>query len=128
MTTAQARARRTLEGVLEAWNGAPTDRLAPLLAPTYRGHTLGVPHGERDAAAYPAMIERYRQANPGVEFHVVEQFGADDRLVTRLQARRASLTTDGQFAMSHGINIARFDTSDRLAEEWAIWSPWQDQD
>lgn len=117
--------RSTMFAVLEMWNGAATDGLPDLLAPTYRGHMLGVPGGERDAAAYPESIARYRSAFPDVEFRVVEQFDAGNRLVTRLEARRAT-TSDGATSISHGMNIARFEPEARLAEEWAIWSTWQD--
>jgi hypothetical protein len=111
--------------VLEMWNGATTEGLPALLAAAYRGHMLGVPNGERDAAAYPVSIARYRAAFPDVEFQVVEQFDAGDRLVTRLQARRR-VTGDLPASISHGMNIARFEPDARLAEEWAIWSAWQD--
>ena len=117
--------RATLTAVLAMWNGASTDALPGLLAPTYRGHVLGVPNGERDGSAYPAAIARYRQAFPGVVFSLVEQFDAGDRLVTRLEAHRAG-ETDGLLSVSHGMNISRFDTAGRLDEEWAIWSAWQD--
>ncbi len=114
-----------MHAVLEMWNGATTDDLPTLLAPTYRGHMLGAPDGERDAAAYPATVARYRAAFPDVEFRLVEQFDAGDRLVTRLRARRAK-TGDGPALISHGMNIARFYADARLAEEWAIWSAWQE--
>jgi hypothetical protein len=117
--------RATMAAVLAIWNGASTTGLAELLAPDYRGHVLGVPNGERDGAAYPGSIARYRAAFPGVEFHVVEQFAADDRLVTRLEARRPG-TDGGPGSISHGMNISRFDAGARLSEEWAIWSAWQD--
>jgi len=120
-------ARLTLSAVLAAWNDGPTARLAELLAPTYRGHMLGLRAGERDAAAYPGWIERYRVANPGVRFEVVEQFDAVDRVVSDLQARRVSGATLAP-SVSHGINISRFDQSGRLAEEWAIWSDWLDDE
>ena len=71
----------TMAAVLEMWNRATTADLAELLAPDYRGHVLGVPTGERDAAAYPATIARYRGAFPDVDFQVVEQLDAGDRLV-----------------------------------------------
>ncbi len=113
-----------MAAVLAMWNGAPIDGLPALLAPTYRGHVLGVPGGERDGAAYPGTIARYRGAFPGVDFRVVEQFESGDRLVTRLEARRLGQTTDGP-SVSHGMNISRFDAAGRLDEEWAIWSAWQ---
>ena len=119
-----AAARETMAAVLAMWNGASTDALPRLLAPTYRGHVLGVPNGERDGAAYPAAIARYRHAFPGVVFAVVEQFDAGDRLVTRLQAHRTS-GEDGHASVSHGMNFSRFDKADRLDEEWAVWSAWQ---
>ncbi|MBI2781724.1 MAG: nuclear transport factor 2 family protein [Chloroflexi bacterium] len=114
-----------MAAVLAMWNGAPTDRLAELLAPAYRGHVLGVANGERDGAAYPASISRYREAVPGVAFEVVEQFDAGDRLVTRLEARRAGPDA-GRRSVSHGVNISRFGGAGRLDEEWAIWSAWQE--
>lgn len=117
--------RSTMAAVLEIWNGAATDGLPALLAPTYRGHMLGVPGGERDGAAYPGSIARYREAFPDVAFRVVEQFDAGDQLVTRLEARRAGGATGGP-SVSHGMNISRFDAAARLEEEWAIWSGWQD--
>ena len=114
-----------MAAVLAMWNGAPTDGMPALLAPTYRGHVLGVSGGERDSAAYPGSIARYREAFPDVVFRVVEQFDAGDRLVTRLEARRAGAAA-GSESTSKGINIARFDATGRLAEEWAIWSAWQE--
>ena len=65
-------ARQNIAAVIDVWNGAPADRLAQLLASNYRGHTLGVSNGERDRAGYATAIARYRAANPGVEFHIVE--------------------------------------------------------
>ena len=120
-------ARQTIAAIIEVWNGAPTDRLAPLLASNYRGHTLGVSKGERDRDGYANAIEGYREANPGVVFHIVEQFDAGDRCVTRLEARRPSAPTRAS-STSHGVNIARFDDVGLLSEEWAIWSPWLDDE
>ncbi len=115
--------RQTLAAVLGIWNGAKADRLERLLAPGYRGHMLGVPGAERDGAGYAEAIHRFRAANPGVVFDIVEQFDARDRCVSRLEARRPGVATGASF-VSQGINIARFDEHGRLSEEWAIWSPW----
>lgn len=120
-------ARQTLASVLGMWNGAANDHLEQLLAPGYRGHMLGVPGGERDAAGYAPAIERFRIANPGVEVRVIEQFDAGDRFVTRLEARRPNADARTT-STSLGINIARLDHEGRLAEEWAIWSAWLDVD
>jgi len=117
--------RATMAAVLAMWNGASTDGLASLLAPTYRGHVLGIPGGERDGAGYPGSINRYREAFPGVAFAVVEQFDAGDRLVTRLEARRPD-APGGPSTISHGMNVSRFDEEGRLDEEWAMWSGWQE--
>ncbi len=84
---------------------------------------LGVPGAERDGAGYAEAINRFRAANPGVVFDIVEQFDARDRCVSRLEARRPGVATGASF-VSQGINIARFDEHGRLSEEWAIWSPW----
>lgn len=111
--------------ILGMWNGDPTESLPRLLTETYRGHVLGVPTGERDGAAYPGAIAGYRQAFPGVGFHVVDQLETGDRLVTRLEARRAG-EASGLGSVSHGMNISRFDARGRLDEEWAVWSAWQD--
>jgi len=117
--------RQTFDAVIGMWNGSATDDLAALLTPDYRGHMLGVTGGERDGAGYVAAIGRFRAAFPGVSFRVVERFNAGDRVVTRLEARRPGADSPASFE-SHGINIARFDEQGRLAEEWAIWSPWLD--
>lgn len=117
--------RTTMAAVLEMWNGAPTAGLAALLAPAYRGHVLGIANGERDGAAYPGSIARYREAFPDVVFNVVEQFDAEDRLVTRLEARQRG-RAGGPSSVNHGMNVARFDAGGRLIEEWAVWSGWQD--
>lgn len=117
--------RQTVAAVIGVWNGATVDQLEPLLASSYRGHLLGVPGADRDAAGYADAIGRYRTANPGVVFHIVEQFSAGDRCVSRLEARRPAADTGAGF-VSQGINIARFDDLGRLAEEWAIWSAWLD--
>ena len=120
-------ARQTISAIVDVWNGAPTDRLGPLLASTYRGHTLGAPNGERDRAGYAMAIEGYRKKNPSVAFGIVEQFHSGDRCVTRLEARRSGDATRPS-STSHGINISRFDEDGRLSEEWAIWSPWLDDE
>jgi len=117
----------TFRAILAIWNGGPVDRLPELLAATYRGHVLGLDAAERDTGAYRSWIERYREANPGAWFEVVEQIDARDQLVTRLTARRANGAKDS-FSGSHGINIAGFDQTGRLAEEWAIWSAWLDDE
>jgi hypothetical protein len=84
---------------------------------------LGVRGGERVGADYAEAVSRFRSANPGVAFRVVEQFEAGDRSVSRLEARRPG-TDLGAPLLSQGINISRFDDDGRLAEEWAIWSAW----
>ena len=117
--------RQTVAAVIDVWNGGSAHGLGRLLAPGYRGHMLGVPVGERDAAGYADAIDRFRTANPGVAFRIVEQFAAGDRSVSRLEARRPG-SDSGADSVSEGINIARFDEEGRLAEEWAIWSPWLD--
>jgi len=116
----------TVAAVIDVWNGAPVDRLDGLLTPDYRGHMLHVSDGERDAAAYPRLIEQYRSANPSTTFRIVEQIDAGDRLVTRLEARRGVEASRTKL-VSRGINISRFDAHGRLAEEWAIWSAWMDE-
>jgi hypothetical protein len=117
--------RETIAAVLDVWNGGAAERLDELLAPGYCGHMLGVPGGERDAAAYPGSIGRFRAGFPGVEFGVLEQIVTGDRCVSRLEAHRPGASPGASF-VSLGINIARFDPDGRLAEEWAIWSPWVD--
>jgi hypothetical protein len=117
--------RRTIASVIEIWNGATADGLDRLLAPGYRGHMLGTAAGDRVAAGYADAVARFRIANPGVAFRAIEQFDAGDRCVTRLEATRPA-NGSNRPSVSHGINISRFDRNGRLAEEWAIWSPWLD--
>jgi hypothetical protein len=119
--------RSTVAAVLEVWNGAPADGLEELLAPGYRGHMLGRADAERDAAGYAPAIAGFRAAHPGVAFRVIELFDAADRCVSRLEATRPA-TDSSASAVSQGINISRFDVEGRLAEEWAIWSPWMASD
>ncbi len=111
----------TIAAVIEVWNGVPVDRLQGLLAPDYRGHMLHVSDGERDAAAYPGLIQQYRSANLGTTFRIVEQLAVGVRWVTRLEGRRADEASRAAPA-SRGINLSRFDAQGRSAEEWAIWS------
>ena len=118
--------RTTMAAILAMWHGASTDGLPDLLGGDYRGHVLGTPGAERDGPAYPGSIARYREAVPGVRFDIVEQFDAPGRLVTRLEATRPG-AAGAPSATSHGMNISSFDAAGRLTEEWAIWSPWQDQ-
>jgi hypothetical protein len=110
---------------VDIWNGGSLDRIGDLIAPDYQGHMLHVQDGERDATTYAGSIERYRAANPGAAFRIVEQFATGDRVVTRLEARRPR-SVDGGSALARGINISRFDAAGLLAEEWAIWSAWLD--
>jgi hypothetical protein len=117
--------RSTIAAVLAIWNGATAEGLLPLLAPGYSGHMLGVRGGERAAATYADSIARFRVANPGTTFRVIEQLDAGDRVVSRLEATRPGTLTNAA-SSSHGINISRFDDAGRLAEEWAIWSTWLD--
>jgi SnoaL-like domain len=115
--------RAVAAAVVDVWNDGSPDRIRGLLAPDYRGHMLHLQEGERDGAAYAGSIERFRQANPGVVFRIVEQFEVGDRVVSRLEARRPA-SVDGGAVVSNGINISRFDATGLLAEEWAIWSAW----
>jgi hypothetical protein len=117
--------RSLAAAVVEVWNGGSPDRIGALLAPDYRGHMLHVQDGERDATTYAGSIERYRAANPGATFRIVEQFETGDRVVTRLEVRRPR-PVEGGAVVSRGINISRFDAAGLLAEEWAIWSAWLD--
>jgi hypothetical protein len=117
--------RSTVAAVIEIWNGATADGLDGLLAPGYRGHILGARAGDRVAADYADAIARFRTANPGVAFRVIDQFDAADRCVTRLEATRPAAGSNAA-SVSQGINISRFDDEGRLAEEWAIWSAWLD--
>jgi SnoaL-like domain len=119
--------RSLARAVVDVWNDGSPDRIAGLLAPDYRGYMLHFPNGDRDAATYPASIERFRDANPGAAFQIVEQLESGDRVVTRLEARRPRLA-EGGFLVSRGINVSRFDGAGLLAEEWAIWSAWLDDD
>lgn len=115
----------TFAKLLDIWNGASIDGMTGLLASGYRGHMLHMVAGERDAAAYPAWITRYREANPGATFVIAEQFVADDRLVTRLIATRSD-PVSARPLVANGLNLSRYESDGRLAEEWAIWSPWLD--
>jgi SnoaL-like domain len=117
--------RSLAAAVVDVWNGVAPSSIRGLLADDYHGHMLHLPDGERNAATYPSSIERFRAANPGAVFGIVEQFDAGDRVVTRLEARRPR-PTDGGSVVSRGINISRFDAAGLLAEEWAIWSAWLD--
>ena len=117
--------RSTVAAVIDIWNGAAANGLGRLLAPGYRGHMLGVRGGDRVAATYADAIARFRAANVGVMFRVIDQLDSGDRCVSRLEATRPG--TVGRAASSmHGINISRFDGHGRLAEEWAVWSAWLD--
>ena len=118
--------RTTMATILAMWNGAPTGGLPELLGRDYRGHVYGVPGAERDGAAYPGSIARYREAFPGVRFNIVEQFDTQDRLVTRLEATRPG-APGAPSLICHGMNISSFDAGGRLSGEWAIWSAWADQ-
>lgn len=117
--------RSTVAAVVDIWNGATAEGLGRLLAPDYRGHMLGVPGGERVAATYADAIARFRAANAGITFRVIEQVDAGDRCVSRLEATRPGTVTRAA-SSSHGMNISRFDDDGRLAEEWAVWSAWLD--
>jgi hypothetical protein len=117
--------RSLAAAVVDVWNGGAPDRIRELLASDYQGHMLHVQEGERDTTTYAGSIERFREANPGAVFRIVEQFEAGNRVVTRLEARRPG-SVEGGSVVSRGINISRFDAAGLLAEEWAIWSAWLD--
>ena len=116
----------TFAALLDIWNGAPVEGLRDLLAPGYRGYMLHSLDGERDAAEYPGVIERYRAANPGTVFRVVDRLVAGDRVVSRLEAHRPD-PAPGAVLTARGINISRLENDGRLAEEWAIWSSWLEE-
>jgi hypothetical protein len=117
--------RNVAQRLLEIWNGASPTLLASLLSDDYRGHMLHLADGERDAAGYAAWIADFRERNSDVKFELVEQFFTADRIVSRLRATRDSGASGMQ--KSNGVNIARLDANGRLAEEWAIWSAWENQ-
>ena len=103
--------------LLSAWNEADPEDVRALVTADYVGHLLGPAPGERTARQYPDWIRSYRAANPGAWFSVQDQGADGDRLWTRLSARL------GDGSTAHGMNVSRF-VGDRIAEEWALWSPW----
>jgi hypothetical protein len=117
MQTHLAQRSALFDALLFAWNDGDPERVHDLITADYRGHMLHLAQGERSGADYPEWIRNYRLANPGALFGVVDQSSSGDKLWTRLIAR----LPNGDVA--HGVNISRFD-GDRIAEEWAVWSPW----
>jgi hypothetical protein len=105
---------------LQVWNGGDPESVRDLITTDYRGHMLHLSTGERSAQQYPQWIRDYRSARPGVRFEVMDQATSGDRLWTRLEA-----TTRDNTSSSHGMNISRFD-GELIAEEWAVWSDWQE--
>ena len=93
--------------------------LSTLIAEDYVGHMLHLADGERTAEQYAAWIDAYRTANPEVRFVIVDQAASEDRLWSRV------LATHGDGRHAHGMNVSRF-VGDRIAEEWAVWSGWQE--
>lgn len=114
--TLQSRAA-VLDRLLGVWNDGDPDGVLALITTDYVGHMLHLSSGRRTAQEYPGWIRSYRAANPGARFGVEDQAASGDRLWTRLSA----ILTDGGTA--HGMNVSRF-VGDRIAEEWAVWSPW----
>ena len=115
----------TAATVIDVWNGAPVERLHDVLASDYRGHMLHLKDGDRDATAYPGLITQYRAANPGT---LVSRRRSNGRWHSPgLSTRGAPYRRVDRCAVGCArINISRFDTQGRLAEEWAIWSSWMD--
>jgi SnoaL-like domain len=109
----------TFDRLLLVWNGGDPGDVNELITTDYQGHMLHLPAGERSAQQYPQWIRDYRLASPGVTFEVVDQATGGDRLWTRLTATRADSA-----GVAHGMNVSRFD-GERIAEEWAVWSDWQ---
>jgi hypothetical protein len=115
------RRRAVFDSILALWERGDTLPVLTRVSANYRGHMLHLKDGERTAKMYPDWIRNYREANPGTVFTVHDQVSVDDRLWTRLSARRA----DG--AVANGMNQCRFE-SELIAEEWAIWSSWVESD
>lgn len=106
--------------VAEVWQTGEVDRLADLLTADYVGHMLGA--GERHGAAeYAETIRRVRAAGPLPVFENLDQFADGDKVCTRVRSTRTA--EDGTVEVAYGINISRYDDG-RLAEEWAIWTPF----
>jgi len=103
--------------LLNAWDGDGDIDLGALITDDYVGHMLHLKSGERTALMYPAWIAKFREANPGTTFEVLEQHSAGTSLWSRLVATR------GDGATSRGMNHSRF-VDGRIAEEWALWSEW----
>jgi len=118
MTTPLLAARAAVfDRLLGIWNGGDPDTVHELITHDYLGHMLHLESGERTGFEYPGWIHAYREANPATRFRVVDQGATGDRLWTRLVATRAA------GGAANGMNVSRF-VGDRIAEEWAVWSPW----
>jgi predicted ester cyclase len=117
METILAQRAAVFDSLLSVWNGSDSEQLSDLITNDYRGHMLHLADGERTSSGYADWIRDYRLANPGATFLVEDQTSEGDRLWTRLRAHLPG------GAVAHGFNISRFEGR-RIAEEWALWSPW----
>jgi hypothetical protein len=109
--------RATFGRLIDVWSSGDPADISSLISADYVGHMLHLEQGQRSAEEYPGWIKSFREANPNTRFLVHDQSASGDRLWTRLRATR------GDGAVSHGMNVSRFEGG-RIAEEWAIWSGW----
>ena len=105
----------TAATVIEVWNGAPVERLREVLASDYRGHMLHLKDGDRDAAAYPGLIDAIpsresrngisdRRSNGGWHSPGEPTRGAPSRRVDRCGVGRAR---DQHLALRHPGSTGR---------------------
>ena len=105
---------------LAVWNGEATvDELDSILSPAYRGY-MG--SRARTAAELRQDILDYRDRVPGVRFRWEHQFGEGEHIATRVTAHAVDAAT-GNPMSAIGINISRWKDG-LLAEEWAVWEPF----
>jgi SnoaL-like polyketide cyclase len=98
----------------EVWRLGDFSNVEEFLSGDYVGHSGGQ---DRDVRGLLTAVELYRAQHPNLHVDVLEQFEADDRLVSRLRVYSAG-------KVAYGINISRF-VGDHIAEEWAVWTDFE---
>src|SRR5437867_13416810 len=88
--------------LVEIRAGGNLQELGDLLDDSYRGHTSA---GTRDREALRKRIESFRASYSDVQFTVVDQFVAGDRVASRLEATAIENASQSRVRM---LGIARF--------------------
>ncbi len=111
----------------EVWSGGDLSVIAELIDNDFLGHATPNEMTLRGIDQFRQRVALYRDMFPEMTFSIEDQFGSDDRVVTRwkvqLEQSDAAIereTSTGEPIAFSGMSIHRY-SGGKIVEEWDTW-------